>query len=66
MLDNDVKITKQVEDARYDETEQRIAIIRIEFKVGTAGPFVERMDKREFTREKRDEILNRFAAQVRV
>jgi hypothetical protein len=66
MLAADVKILRQVEDVRYDDAQQRVAIIRIEFQVGRMGPFVERIDKTEFTKERRDETLNRFAEHVRV
>jgi hypothetical protein len=65
MLDSDVKVLRQVEDAKYDADQQRIPIIRIEFMVGKFGPFVERLDKESFTKEKRDDTLNRFAQHIR-
>ena len=65
MLDQDVTIIRQQEDNRYDERGQRIAFVRIEFKVGTDGPFVERIDRDTYTASARDEKLNRFAREVR-
>lgn len=63
-LDTDVKVSQQVEDARFDNGE-RIPIIRVTFMVGKHGPFVERFDKVDFTQSRRDEKLNTFAREVR-
>ena len=65
MLDPDIEVTKQVEDARYDRAGARSAFIRVEFVVGKHGPFVERFDKLTFSATTRDITLNAFAAQVR-
>lgn len=65
MLDADVKVTKQVEDRRYEQDGTSNAFIRVEFFVGKHGPFVERFPKETYTADARDEKLNGFAAQVR-
>lgn len=65
MLDQDVRVIRQVEDARWLDGQKREAIIRVEFKVGEHGPFVERFAKDGFTSSARDETLNRFAREVR-
>lgn len=66
MLPEDIKVTKQVEDARYNQDNSRTAFIRIEFYVGKHGPFVERIPKDGFTADARDAALERFAVEVRV
>jgi hypothetical protein len=65
MLDDDVKVTKQVEDARYAQDGTRTAFIRVEFFVGQHGPFVERFEKADYTAVTRDGKLNAFAREVR-
>lgn len=65
MLADDVKITKQVEDARYALDGTRTAFVRVEFFVGKHGPFVERFEKDTFTADTRDAKLNAWADQVR-
>lgn len=63
-LDADIRVTKQMEDATYID-DKRISTIRVEFRVGTHGPFVERFAKEEFTAEARDRKLNAFAREIR-
>lgn len=65
MLADDIKITKQVEDARYALDGTRAAFIRVEFFVGKHGPFVERFEKDGYTAQTRDDKLTAFAAEVR-
>lgn len=65
MLDQDIKVSRQVEDARWLDGQRREAIIRVEFKVGDHGPFVERFPKEGYTASVRDERLNTFAREVR-
>lgn len=65
MLESDVEVTKQVEDARYNRDGSRTAFIRVEFVVGKHGPFVERFPKDDFTGDVRDAKLNEFARHVR-
>lgn len=64
-LDTDVVILRQVEDAILKEGE-RVPIIRIEWQVGKAGPFVERIPKDEYTAAERERRLNDAAAQHRI
>lgn len=64
MLNADIDITKQVEDARYNRDNTRTAFIRVEFHVGKHGPFVERFDKDGYSREVRDARLNAFADSI--
>lgn len=65
MLDEDVEITKQVEDAKYNRDGTRTSFVRIEFHVGKHGPFVERLDKATYSAQTRDDRLNAFAREVR-
>lgn len=65
MLADDVKITKQVEDARYALDGSRTSFIRVEFFVGKHGPFVERFEKDGYSAQTRDDRLTAFALEVR-
>jgi hypothetical protein len=65
MLEPDVKVIRTVEDSRYLLDGTRVAIIRVEFMVGTHGPFVERMPKDGYSALVRDMKLNDFAREVR-
>lgn len=65
MLEPDVTITRQIEDARYDQDGSTRYIVRVEFMVGKHGPFVERFDRPTFTAQGRDDKLNAFAREVR-
>ena len=65
MLDQDVKITGTFEDARLDESGRRVPVIRVTFKVGAFGPFVEHFPKDGFSQLERDNKLNAFAREVR-
>lgn len=65
MLDQDVKILRQAEDAQYIDGE-RVPIIRIEWQVGKAGPFVERILKTEYSADVREQRLNTLAREHRI
>jgi hypothetical protein len=65
MLDQDVKIARQIEDARFDQDGTTHYIIRVDFTVGKHGPFTERFDRATFTAQIRDDKLNAFAREVR-
>jgi hypothetical protein len=66
MLEADVRIVAINEDNRFDvDTGDRKAIVRVTFKVGSHGPFVERFDKATYTADVRDDKLNAFAREVR-
>jgi hypothetical protein len=64
MLDPDIRILRQMEDARFEHG-KTVPIIRVEFNVGDHGPFVERLLKETFTTDTRDAVLNTWARQVR-
>jgi len=64
-LDKDITILNQVQDGRYERNE-RIPTIRIEWQVGKFGPFVEHIDKMEYSADVRAERLNKQAAEHRV
>jgi hypothetical protein len=64
MLDPDVKVLKQTQDARF-ENGATIPFIRVTFTVGTHGPFIQKFDLDGFTAQKRDDGLNAFAREVR-
>lgn len=65
MLEPDVRIVRQTEDARFTDG-NNIPFIRVVFNVGPHGPFTEKIDKAEFSAQVRDDRLNTFARQVRV
>lgn len=65
MLDNDIKITRVMEDRRIGEHDRIAAIIRVEFRVGDHGPFVEHFPKELYSAAARDQKLNDFAREVR-
>ena len=65
MLDADIKIIRQMEDARFGLDGTATYHIRVEFMVGNHGPFVERVAKDGFTAATRDVVLNTFAREVR-
>lgn len=64
MLTDGVRITRQLEDARFSTDGKMSAIIRVEFMVGDHGPFVERFPKDGFTGQSRDDRLNAFAREI--
>lgn len=64
-LDTDIVILRQVEDARLVAGD-RVPIIRIEWQVGKAGPFVERIDKSEYSASVREQRLNDAAREHRI
>lgn len=66
MLEDDVKIVSINEDNAFNpDTGDRKAIIRVTFRVGTHGPFVERFDKIGYSAEVRDAKLMEWAREVR-
>ena len=65
MLESDIKVTRQIEDRRIGEHDDIVSIIRVEFKVGNHGPFVERFPKETYSAQVRDDKLNAFAREVR-
>jgi hypothetical protein len=66
MLDDDVRIVAVNEDNTFNpDTAERKAIIRVTFRVGPHGPFVERFPKDAYTKDTRDDRLNAFAREVR-
>lgn len=65
MLADDIKIVQTTEQRNYDDQLQPIVSIRVEFKVGRHGPFVEKFPKADYTAALRDERLNTFAQEVR-
>lgn len=66
MLSSDIKIFRQTEDQRVTDNGQSFeAIIRVEFKVGEHGPFVEKFPKTEFNAAVRDARLEDFAREIR-
>lgn len=65
MLDQDIRVIRVMEDARWTDAGTNEPVIRIEFKVGTHGPFTERVPKASYTALTRDAALNKFAKEVR-
>jgi len=65
MLEPGITITRIVEDAFFSAAGKSEPRIRIEFRVGDHGPFVERIPKADYTAQKRDELLNKFAREVK-
>lgn len=65
MLDEDIKVTRQNEDAKYELDGGRTSFIRVEFFVGKHGPFIERFSKDTYSMAVRDERLTAFAREVR-
>lgn len=65
MLDADITIINQVEDARFGRDGTATYFVRVEFLVGKHGPFIERVPKDGFTGAARDEKVNTFAREVR-
>ena len=63
MLDAGNRISRQIEDARFEDG-KHIPIIRVEFYVGIHGPFVERFVKAEYSAAARDEKINAFAREI--
>jgi len=65
MLDPDIDVTRQVEDARYGRDGAREDFVRVEYFVGKHGPFVARIPKTDDWHLQRDAVLNAEAAKVR-
>ncbi len=66
MLDPDIEVTRQLEDRRYERDGTAVPFIRVEYYVGTHGPFTEKFDKTETWHEQRDARLNAEALKIRV
>lgn len=66
MLDQDVKITRQFQDGRFDMSGKVDYYIRVDFMVGSHGPFTVKVPLDGFTQAKRDDAVNVFAREVRV
>lgn len=65
MLPDDVVITRQTQDATWNQDGTSTPIIRVEFLVGKHGPFVEKFKKDDYTGLARDAKLTAFAMEVR-
>jgi hypothetical protein len=65
MLDKSIKVLRIAEDARFTMQGKNEPIIRVEFMVDDHGPFVERIPKADYTAQKRDELLTKFAREVK-
>jgi len=63
-LDSTVSIQRVVEEPSFSATGQSQPIIRVEFKVGSHGPFVERFVKSEFNSGAVNAKLQQFAQQL--
>jgi hypothetical protein len=64
-LDDDIRIIRVQQDARFSEQGKSVPDIRVEFMVGDHGPFSERFEKAGYTADKRNERLNTFAEEIR-
>jgi hypothetical protein len=65
MLNDGIRILSVKEDTSFDpDTGDRKAIIRVTWKTGAHGPFVDRFDKETFSESARDDRLNAFARMV--
>lgn len=65
MLEPDIRILRQIEDARFDQDGTTKHIIRVDFTVGKHGPFTEYFPRETFTGQMRDDKLTAFAREVR-
>lgn len=65
MLEPDIKILRQIEDARFTADQTTEYIVRVDFTVGKHGPFTERFPRATFTAQMRDDKLSAFAREVR-
>lgn len=60
----DIRITKQTEDASWIDGKIRKEV-RVEFYIGSHGPFSERFPKEGFTAAGVDARLEEFALEIR-
>ncbi len=65
MLDPDVTVSKIVEDRRVSRDGVTFSEIRVEFRVGEHGPFIEQFPKNTYSKMVRDQKLNDFARDIR-
>jgi hypothetical protein len=66
MLMPDVRITNQIEDARYNPDRTVARHVRVEFFVGTHGPFMLEIPKDDIVAGRRDELVENYARALRV
>jgi hypothetical protein len=65
MLPDDVKITRQTQDAKFNADGTSTPFIRVEFTVGKHGPFIEKFDKDTYSAAVRDAKLTQLALEYR-
>lgn len=65
MLEPDIKVTRQIQDAIFNADGTSTGIVRVEFMVGKHGPFIEKFPRDGFTAQLRDDKLAAFAREVR-
>lgn len=65
MRDPDIEIVRTTEDRKLDNVGTPVPFIRVEFKVGVHGPFIEKFNKADYTADVRDAKLNAFAREIR-
>lgn len=65
MLRDDIKILRQIEDAKWNTDGTVTSVIRVVFMVGAHGPFTEQLAKAGYTAQGRDDVLETFAREVR-
>jgi hypothetical protein len=61
----DVRVTRTSEETLFDDAGKMRPTIRVEFKVGTDGPFVRNFDKEGFTSYAVKQSLEDFARELR-
>lgn len=59
-----VKILRFSEETTATPQGERATFVRVDFNVGTHGPFTERFDKRTYDPVKVNSALNEFAAKL--
>ena len=65
MLPDDVTITKQIQDSKWNPDGTATPIVRVDFMVGKHGPFTKKFPLDGFTAVDRDYQLSQFANEVR-
>jgi hypothetical protein len=65
MLDKDIQVIRQAQDAAMDRDGSTTRFIRVDFYVGKHGPFTEKFPRDNFTAQVRDDKLNAFGREVR-
>lgn len=64
-MPDDVKVTRTSEDTQFDENNKPVPVVRVEFKVGTDGPFVRNFPKDGFSGFNVKQQLEDFARELR-